>query len=409
MKILHLTAANENTGAGKATILTHQAIKRLGIESQVLLLKSDLNETNIQSYHSKNIWTKFFRFVYTSIERAPLLIYPDRKNQIFSTGLVGLQLRNHKLIKWADVIHIHWANHGFIDIEEIPKWNKKVVYTLRDMWAFTGGCHYAFECQKFINTCNQCPVLKSQKTLDLSTKVQDKKLNTLRNYDVTWVAISSWIKDLALKSNILKGKDISIIHSGTDVDVFNIMSYIDSKKIAGIRTNKKIIVVGAGNLRDKYKGFEYLVKSLNQINENILIITFGNASFKENEIPQEFIHFGNVDYEKLNLLYNCADVFFAPSIAEAMGKTFLEAQLCGIPVVCFDQTGPADIVKHLKTGYLAKFEDTEDLISGLNYCLNNNFEREEIRNSVKQEFSIENVAKKYIEIYEDSMVRYSSK
>ena len=29
------------------------------------------------------------------------------------------------------------------------------------MWPFTGGCHYTLNCNKFTQTCEKCPNLKS--------------------------------------------------------------------------------------------------------------------------------------------------------------------------------------------------------------------------------------------------------
>ena len=103
-------------------------------------------------------------------------------------------------------------------------------------------------------------------------------------------------------------------------------------------------------------------------------------------------------------MYNAADVFIGPSIAEAMGKTFLEAQLSGIPVVCFDKTGPVDIVKHKKTGYIAKYKDDDDLLEGLKFCLNTKMNREFIRKSSVKKFNINTIAKQYIKIYEKSIM-----
>jgi glycosyltransferase involved in cell wall biosynthesis len=56
----------------------------------------------------------------------------------------------------------------------------------------------------------------------------------------------------------------------------------------------------------------------------------------------------------LRLAYSSADVFVAPSIQEAFGKTLVESLACKTPVVCFDATGPASIVEHKVSGYKAR-------------------------------------------------------
>lgn len=407
MKILHISAASEQTGAGKATLLTHKALKELGVDSQVLFLKSKTKDTNIYSYHDKNVLTRFWRFFITSLDRFPLLFYRNKKNQIFSPGFVGLKLSNYKLVKWADIIHIHWANHGFIDIKEINNWGKPVVWTLRDMWAFTGGCHHSFSCNKYHDTCGLCPVLRSSKIKDLSFLSQKRKLKYLSNENIKWVAISRWMQKAAQNSAILFGKEIDVIHSGVNGDKYTILNKSELRKKYAFNLSDKIILIGAGNIRESYKGFKYVVKVLNKSDKDLVVITFGSTSFIENEIPQKFFHYGVIGESQLSELYNLSDLFFGPSVAEAMGKTFLEAQLCGLPVLCFKDTGPEDIIKHEDTGYLAKFKNEDDLLNGFNYCISKKWNRDLIRNNAKENFDIKNIATKYIEIYEKSIVDWS--
>lgn len=408
MKVLHLSAASELTGAGKATLLTHNALLNKGIKSRVLFLKSNINVPEVYSYHKISTIAKFIRLTTTFIDKLPLTLYPKKTHSIFSPGLVGLNLKHDKLIKWADIIHIHWANHGFIDIQEIPKWNKPVVWTLRDMWAFTGGCHHAFECENFKNRCGNCPALGSNIETDLSSYVLKRKLKYLRNLNVTWVAISSWIQRMANESVLLKERLVEVIHSGVDANLFTVLKKNLVRTKLKLPIDKIIILIGAANIRERYKGFEYAKGLLNKISPDFLVITFGSGYFLDGEIQQQSIHFGEVNNEQLKEIYNAADVFLGPSIAEAMGKTFLEAQLCGLPVVCFDETGPADIVKHKETGYLAKYKNADDLLTGLEFCLNTKMNREAIRSRAFKSFDINQVVEKYIGIYEKSIVDWAN-
>lgn len=48
-------------------------------------------------------------------------------------------------VKNADIIYIHWALKGLLNlnsIEKIAQLNKPVIVFLHDMWAITGGCHH---------------------------------------------------------------------------------------------------------------------------------------------------------------------------------------------------------------------------------------------------------------------------
>ena len=227
-----------------------------------------------------------------------------------------------------------------INIKEIKKWDKQIVWTIRDMWPFTGGCHYSFNCEKYKLKCGSCPVLGSDATRDLSSFVLRKKIKYLSVLPIQWVAISSWMKAQASSSEVIKKKPISVIFSGIDCNIFKIVNKKKSRLAFNFPLSAKIILVGAGNLRHKYKGFKYLINSLNKVKKDYLVVTFGSGALKKNEIPQRIINLGYLDNNNdLSMLYNSADVFLAPSVAEAFGKTFAEAQACGLPVVCFKETG----------------------------------------------------------------------
>ncbi len=409
MKVLHLSSANELTGSGKAAILTHNELLHNGIDSRLLFLKSNLNAQYVYSYHKQSFCARLLRLIITLIDQLPLRFYPKRTDLIFSPGIIGLSLKNHPLIKWADIIHIHWANHGYIDIEELNSWNKPIIWTLRDMWAFTGGCHQSFLCENFKFSCGKCPELGSSKENDLSRRMWKRKMKYLRNANITWVAISSWMRKQAEDSPILKGKQIKLIYSGVSAAEFFPSDKNEARAKHNLPSDKTIILLGAENIRSPYKGYEYAKKVLNSISKEILIISFGKEAFQTGEIPQQNIHFGELNSSKmLSELYNAADVFLAPSIAEAMGKTFIEAQLCGLPVVCFDETGPADIVKHLETGYAARYKNIDDLRKGLIYCLNFKFDHKSISKRAYELFDISKIIAGYKDMYEKSIMDWTS-
>jgi len=71
------------------------------------------------------------------------------------------------------------------------------------------------------------------------------------------------------------------------------------------------------------------------------------------------------------LVYNAADVFIAPSLAEAFGYVVMEALSCGTPVVGFNVGGIPDMISHKENGYLAKYKDAEDITEGIKFCLQN--------------------------------------
>ena len=89
----------------------------------------------------------------------------------------------------ADIIHIHWLGQGFINLKSLKKVNKPIVWTMRDMWPFTGGSHYTMDFEKY------------EKSL-ISKKIKEiKKRNNKKNFK--FVAMSEWLKLQAEKSDVL--------------------------------------------------------------------------------------------------------------------------------------------------------------------------------------------------------------
>lgn len=404
MKVLHICSAHSNSGAGIAALNSHKDLIDKQVDSRLLFLTEDLSVERTYCY-SNNFLRRIKRYIVTFLDRLPVLFYNKRSSTLFSPGVIGVSLRYHPLVLWADVVHIHWANHGFVRLSEMKLWNKPVVWTLRDMWALTGGCHQSFECDSFMVNCGKCPSLGSVNDNDLSRFCYNRKRSVFETLDISWVAISTWMQRKALESNIVNTENIHIIPSGVSELEFYIKEGNSLRIHFGFKPNDTIILCGAGNLRSSYKGFRYMVDCLNKLPETYKVLTFGTTTFTDEEISQEFRHVGMVDSDQLVDIYNTSDLFLAPSIAEAMGKTIAEAQLCGLPVVCFENTGPEDIVLHKETGYIAKYKDVKDLCIGVQYCLNTRFDRQAVRNQVKSKFSISSCSLQYISLYENLMAR----
>lgn len=110
--------------------------------------------------------------------------------------------------------------------------------------------------------------------------------------------------------------------------------------------NNKFVVLGAGQVQNR-KGvndFVEIAKSLPDIQFiwaggfSFGIITDGYKELKEAmENPPPNVKFlGIVDRDKMNKLYNIADVMFLPSYAELFPMTVLEAMNCKTPILLRD-------------------------------------------------------------------------
>ncbi len=79
-------------------------------------------------------------------------------------------------------------------------------------------------------------------------------------------------------------------------------------------------------------------------------------------------------------------LLMTPRWLEAFGNVAIEALACGVPVIAYRRGGPAEIVKHGKTGFLVK----PDSVTGLVTAINNleQIDRQLCRQQAEAEYSL---------------------
>ena len=371
MKILHLIAGDLSGGAARGAYWLHRAQREIGVESSVITdSRSVLNDRFVHSV-GHDSFKHFSARVLNKIANTPTLLYPKRKRIIFNTGFSGIDISKTTQYKQCDLVHLHWIN-GLISIKGIGDIKKPIVWTLRDMWPLTGGCHYAMECENYTAGCGQCPQLGSNSVKDLSRYVMlQKQLHFPRN--MTLVGISEWLSNCARTSAAFTSQRITTISNNLDVDAFRAKPKPIARQELGLELDKRYILLGAQNIKDFYKGFDLLMGCLMHLKgSDYYLLTFGNAD--EAVIGAAGLPFRNFgflhDNKSLSTLYSAADVFIAPSRMEAFGKTLVESMACRTPVVCFDATGPKDIVDHKVNGYKATAFEPIELAKGVEWIMN---------------------------------------
>lgn len=83
------------------------------------------------------------------------------------------------------------------------------------------------------------------------------------------------------------------------------------------------------------------------------IINQYSKSIGEKKYPKIALVEDNMKYEDLNNLYNSANLFVSPTMAEAFNLPCIEAQACGLAVVTSDFGGQTDFCND-KTGWILK-------------------------------------------------------
>ena len=404
MRILHINTTDIIGGAGIAAYRLHTALRNEGIESFMLVQYKKSED----EFVLKNCSFPYINKIRSEIDYLPLKFVLNDKNSIFSVA--WLKNNIYKKIKELkpDIIHFHWINNGFVNIESLKKMNIPIIWSLHDMWPFTGGCHYDNECGKYKTECTNCPMLK--KNSKLSERVFRRKKQTyskIKNLHVN--GLSKWLANCASVSSLFSENTIHNIPNCIDVNQFSPISKEDAKKQLSFPENKKVILFGAvAATKDKRKGYDLLEKALLKINvkSDKILTVFGSDKkqrIKKNNF--EFFYLGHIsDPKQMQIIYSAADVIVIPSRQENLSNIVMEALSCGTPVVAFDIGGMPDFIVHKKNGYLAKNFDTTDLLNGIEWAINNdNYKQisENARKTVKSKFESSIVAKQYIETYKN--------
>ena len=294
---------------------------------------------------------------------------------------------------------------NFRNIEQIARLNKPVVIFLHDMWNITGGCHHSFTCETYkTEGCNSCPMFPAVKKNDLSAREFRKKLKIYSKYNnLHFVSPSRWLYNCAKESLLTKNKPVHYIPNILDSSLFKPTDKNVAKKFLNIDGNETVIAFGAISVNSPYKGWKYLQKAMELLKQedalkNVSVLIFGSAYNKEiaDAIPYKTKFMGYLlDEYSTALVYNAADVFIAPSLAEAFGYVVMEALSCGTPVVGFDVGGIPDMISHKENGYLAKYKDAADVSEGIKFCLQNN-----IKGYLLPEIQPSETVKKHLELFE---------
>lgn len=322
--------------------------------------------------------------------------YDKTKFGLFTYAFFGTDVSKMKIIQEADVIYIHWVQLGFFNFksfEELFKLNKRIFIVLHDMWFMTGGCHYAVDCDLYVDHCQNCPIFQDK---SLASSQHSKKGKLISKYQdkFEFITPSLWLKNLGSKSSLLKDSIIHFVPNYFDSPNFKPFSKNEARSILSIDLSKLVVCFGAVNISSVYKGWSYLKEAFLYLKESysyedLEVIIFGNGDLIEFENAIDFkIHYLGylADEKDISLAYKASNVFVIPSILDNQPTTVVESLHCGIPVVGFNLCGIPEMIEHKKTGYIAEAYNSIDLANGIKFCLENDLEV-----TLKEEYKSENV------------------
>ena len=433
MKVLYVNTNEDYGGAARAAMRIMRAVQHRGVETQMLVKDRRTQTEDVVSITRFSADSFVYRVydwirekIKNKIQHYRWHPYMHTKQNMYLSDTRSTDMHGALCKMDYDILHLHWINQRFLDIGELNKVHKPIVWTLHDSWAFCGVCHYFGDCEKYQTHCGACSMLGSKREKDLAYEVFEEKMEAYKDLDLHIVTPSKWLGDCARRSALLGRFPVHVIPNCIDTDLFRPLTKDEIGVIADREENavvrrvfseanaekefaKPMILYGAIQAAtDRIKGFASLLSALQLLDRERFkahLVVFGADT---QELPMQFenIDVTFVGYigeaNVLSALYSIADVMVVPSYSEVFGQTASEAMSCGTPVVAFRCTGIQEVVEK-GCGYLADLYSAKDLATGIRYCIENNPNNilgKNARKSVETRYAMDIVAKQYEDLYQ---------
>jgi glycosyltransferase involved in cell wall biosynthesis len=354
MRVLIISGEDLAGGGHRAAFRLHQALRGIGMESFMAVRRKHSSDCYVHKMTRSELG-------WPPAGRGYLDLLPSflcrRSDEPISLGLQSANLG--KLVDRfkPDVINLHWINGGIASIRAVGALQVPVVWTLHDMWPFTGGCHYSGECTQYRASCEECP--KIQPLLgarSITHWVYNRKRKHWKNKPLNAITPSAWMRDLALSSSLFGRANVTHIRNCIDPSVFNGKERERTRTELGLSASCKAILFSSAN--QPRKG-AFIIPELIRLLSTIApkhewrflfvggVPPFLTSSEKIIRLPR------TTDEARVASYYSASDLFVLPSLEDNLPNTISEALNCGTPVAAFPTGGIVEMIASERNGGLA--------------------------------------------------------
>jgi len=412
MRVIHLNHSDIVGGAARAAYRIHHALRTSGLHSRMWVNDASAGDWTVEGPRSKTekagarIRARAVKPVLKTLKTGNPILH---SLQVFPSAWVR-RINSSD----ADIVHLHWVQGEMLSVRDIGRITKPIVWTLHDMWAFCGAEHFT-EDGRWREGYLRGNRPAHEAGFDLNRWTWNRKRRHWQT-PIQVVTPSRWLADCVSQSALFRNWPVAVVPNTIDTDRWKPIPKAFARELLGLPAEVPLVLFGAMNgVRDPHKGFDLLQAALKQLRsapgaKGLELAIFGQLAPKNAPdlgLPVHYV--GHLhDDPSLRALYSSADVMVIPSRQDNLPNTGVESLACGTPVVGFDTCGMPDIVRHEKTGYLAKAFDTGSLAAMILRVLNHpdpvalsNHARE----YADEVFGGNVVAKKYMEVYEDVLAK----
>ncbi len=414
MRIVHLSTNDVSGGAARAASRLHQGCQRLGEVSRMFVRNKESKNEGVWEYDRTPGWIEHIkdRFKRRWLHRRFRRYQESRPNglELFSQARTLDGYRVADALPDADVYNLHWISRFIDPLPFFQQTQQPVVWTLHDMNPFTGGCHYNVGCDRYRESCGQCPQLGSTDENDLSRSVWSRKetayQEAIEDGRLEIVAPSEWMAEEARRSTLFSGAQVHMIPHGLDQETFHPRNTDGLRSALSIPHDHRVLLFVADSTKNRRKGFDLLQDALAGLDDEAVTLVSIGSHRPELKVSVPHVHLGAIESDVLlSVFYSLADLFVIPSRQEAFGQTALESMACGTPVVGFDTGGIPDMVRPGETGWLAEPESARSLRNAIHTALSEDSKRQQrgtqARTVVEDEYTLEVQARAYQTLYRE--------
>lgn len=420
MKVLLVNTSEIAGGAAIAALRLLHALHTQGVEATLLCRDRAEGSQREGVTALSPSWWRRFKF---AAERLEIYVRNGFSREgLFAvdTARLGNDITSLDEFKEADVVHLHWTNQAMLSLGNLRKIlasGKRVVWTMHDMWPFTGVCHHAADCEGWLTGCGNCPQLRYPGKRDLSASTYRRKQRAYATGQITFVGCSLWLTELAARSPLLKGHRLTSIPNPIDTDFYlpagteGAPSKTELRKQLGLPQDKRILLFVAFKATDPNKGVNYLIESLEllcqerpELRDQMAVALAGRDAEKLRDafaVETFALGYRSAEADMLQL-YQACDLLVMPTLMDNLPNTIAEANSCGMPCVAFGVGGVPQMVETGINGYLAQPQDSQDFAHGIAQTLQSRSYDALCRNARKKAvatYSEQTVAERYLALY----------
>lgn len=376
MRVLNYVTSTTG-GAGRAALNLNKALRDSGIDSWIIALhnpeehpfvlrveRSDLADTasgNVMAERQEKV-----RRSRTSVS-----------NTLFSTDFVDFDFLSSEDVRSFDVHHLHWTI-GFVQPSTVAlmlRGGMNVIWTLHDMWALTGGCHYSAGCLRYESLCTECPQLFGEQRRVVPA-LQATRTAFLNSPHLVVNAPSLWLSHAARSSRALANcRHISVPNSANMTD-FAPASQAEKRSLRerhGIVESRLVLACIAQDFREQRKGFALLALALQRVRTRIAapqravsIVAVGYEAKDLASCGCDLVDLGHLSKnECIRDAIVVADFVLQIASDENYSNVIMESFACGVPVIASTAGGNKEIVCHGSNGFLVDLAQTSDELEAL--------------------------------------------